>query len=441
MFKVGTSVADISPSKGIELCGYAARNGGNVGINDPLFAKALAIDDGMTRVAIVSCDLVGLDSDFIEHLAREANREIGIDTGNVMVCCSHTHAGPVTMSSNGIGARSEEYMSELEEKLLRTLTASFADLKPADAYYMRGTCNIGINRGGRIPKGSIEPIPDPDGFVDNAVSVIEFCESGTDKPLCVLFNYGCHPTTLGPEAMLVSADYPGAACEFVNRRLGGNVTTMFTDGGAGNVDPVLRGSYEEARLNGEKLGEAVMATLKSRRRQLPVALEVSSVEVILPYANVAEQDFQEILSEHSESINKTSAGSVEQKLSAANIRWAKRWLKEIANDRLPQQVPVRMQAIRIGDVDLVGIPVEPFAETTAWIREQSAGDAIVLGYANGDVGYLPTREEIEKGGYEVFESHKYMDRPAHFTGEAESNVRSAALSLISILNHKSKDKS
>ncbi len=435
--KVGTSVVDISPAIGVELCGFAARSGGNLGLLDNLYAKTIAIDDGANRAAILSCDLLGLDFEIINSVKNEAGKQIEMDPNSIMIACSHTHSGPVTLHNNGIGLMNNDYIKYLKEKLLESITKAFINLKPADAYYYHGTCDIGINRRGKIEEGSIEPSADPNGYVDKQVLVIAFYQPGNDEPFSILFNFGCHPVVLSPKNNLVSADYPGVACSFIEKSFNNNLTAIFTNGGAGNINPKLRGSLNSLKENGEKLGKAVLETIKTKGKKLNPSLSSNFIEVVLPYSNAKlKEELLTTLAEYNELLKKTEPGSVEEKLCSANINWANKYFKETTDGKVPDYLQINLHCLRIGDICLIGIPAEVFAETSAWIKEHSTCDVMVLGYTDGNIGYLPTREEILKGGYEVLEAHKYYDRSAHFSGQAEENIRHASIKLISELNKK-----
>ncbi len=430
--KTGTSVVDISPAIGVELCGYAARSGGNTGIHDNLYAKTIAIDDGVTRAAILSCDLIGLDFEIVNYVKSEASKQLNIAPGSVLISCIHTHSGPVTMHGNAIGLKNKNYIEYLKQKLLESLIKAFENLISVYGYYYKGECNLGINRRGRIEEGSIEPTPDPAGFVDRQVSVIAFINIINDEPISILFNYGCHPVVLSSDNNLVSADFPGAACSYIEKSFNNNITSIFTNGGAGNVNPVLRGSFENLKINGEKLGEAVLEILKTKGRKLNPYLSFRNVEVDFPYAcDNMKEEYLQTFNEYNKQLENVRTGSVEEMLCRANINWAQKYLGKIDEDYIPKGIQVTVQVLRIGDLYLTGIPAEVFAETSMWIKENSGADVIVLGYTNGNVGYLPPQAEILKGGYEVLEAHKYYDRPAHFSGMAEENARNASIRIIS----------
>jgi hypothetical protein len=88
----------------------------------------------------------------------------------------------------------------------------------------------------------------------------------------------------------------------------------------------------------------------------------------------------------------------------ANVR-AKHTAMLAAHARLAggrSEVPIELQAIRVGDAALLSAPLEVFAELgDAVARESPFAWTAVSGYSNGSAGYLPTREAADEGGYEV----------------------------------------
>ena len=50
--KAGLAEVNITPPIGISLCGFAGRRGPSESVYDDLFARALVLDDGMSRVAV-----------------------------------------------------------------------------------------------------------------------------------------------------------------------------------------------------------------------------------------------------------------------------------------------------------------------------------------------------------------------------------------------------
>jgi neutral ceramidase len=60
--RIGASAIDITPPVGTALDGYGGRTDVSLGVHDPLYARALYLDDGTTQIALVVCDLIGIGS-------------------------------------------------------------------------------------------------------------------------------------------------------------------------------------------------------------------------------------------------------------------------------------------------------------------------------------------------------------------------------------------
>ena len=52
---------------------------------------------------------------------------------------------------------------------------------------------------------------------------------------------------------------------------------------------------------------------------------------------------------------------------------------------------------------------------------------MVLGYANGDIGYIPTQPAYAQGGYEVEDAYKYYGYPAALAPQAGDLVLQGAV--------------
>src|SRR3989442_61353 len=79
-----------------------------------------------------------------------------------------------------------------------------------------GSAPIAINRIETLPDGKIILGQNPTGPTDHEVKVVRI--DGLDgRPIAAIVNYAAHPVVLGPEPLLVSADYPGVVREIVER--------------------------------------------------------------------------------------------------------------------------------------------------------------------------------------------------------------------------------
>jgi hypothetical protein len=74
-----------------------------------------------------------------------------------------------------------------------------------------------------------------------------------------------------------------------------------------------------------------------------------------------------------------------------------------AAERAEETLTVKVQAIRLGDLVVCGIPFETFVETGLDLKKRSPfPQTMVIGLANGRHGYLPTPEQHKLGGYETW---------------------------------------
>ena len=84
-----------------------------------------------------------------------------------------------------------------------------------------------------------------------------------------------------------------------------------------------------------------------------------------------------------------------------NVQWmyALEWSRVEAK---PKQWPVQIQALRVGDVGMVGLPGEVFVEIGLEIKRRSPFDhTMVIELANDWVGYIPTDKALQEGSYET----------------------------------------
>src|SRR5579862_4910087 len=105
--RAGTARVTITPPIGIEMLGFAGR-GASDGLHDDLTATALVLEgpragarSGITRIAIIACDLLYLRSLEIDAIRQATARLTGIPVDHVVVACSHTHYGPLTDPERG----------------------------------------------------------------------------------------------------------------------------------------------------------------------------------------------------------------------------------------------------------------------------------------------------------------------------------------------------
>lgn len=205
--RAGAAKIDITPSGPIWMSGYAVRTKPSEGVSHPIYAKALALDDGHQRIVIVTTDLIGLPRAVSDVVAARAAKQYNLERSHLLLNSSHSHSGPVvrpnlmTMYFLTPGQRQavDDYALKLTDNLVSVIGAAIGELAPATLSLAHGSAPFAINRRNR----EIKP-------VDHDVPV--FAVRAPDGKLrAVLFAYACHNTTLGGDRYLINGDYAGFA--------------------------------------------------------------------------------------------------------------------------------------------------------------------------------------------------------------------------------------
>ena len=94
--RAGAARIDITPAKDdpLPMSGYAARKEGHKGVHDELFVRAIVMESGTARAAIVTADLIGLSHRFWQTATERIASETGIPVDHVLLAGTHTHSAP-----------------------------------------------------------------------------------------------------------------------------------------------------------------------------------------------------------------------------------------------------------------------------------------------------------------------------------------------------------
>lgn len=434
----GVGRVNITPPVGTWLSGYDARTLPSQGVYDDLHAKALLLTDGYTRLVILAVDLIALDQEILARIRRRIQEQTGIPSENVLLAASHTHAGPVTQRLEMFEEPDLHYLAELEMKLAGA--AYVANNRLEEATLGIGTGRVGFNVNRRLvtPEGVVMR-PNIQGPVDHAVGVIRVDGSG-GEPLAVIMHYACHATAFGSSNLLISADYPGVAQSFVEQVYGSQCNALFLQGCSGDVRPYLvdadgrfrSGTNREVLSLGRILGAEVVKVCEGIQTS-EVTLAVKSQQVELPFSvPPSPTELISIL----ENLNGRATLTNDATL---DLLWARWLLPMVEQGTVPPGLEVEIQVIRIGEVYLVALPGEVFTEIGQRIQEALNNPTLVIGCANGVVGYIATADSQHQGGrnYETNVAYKAGPYPAPFSEEAEDLIVKAACSLVVELQEES----
>jgi hypothetical protein len=229
LLKAGAASVEITPRESTWMGGYSPMRDSE-GIHDPLQARALVLERGSLRLALVAVDCVGIqrqDRLRWDPLIAEA----GFDPRLVLVAASHTHAGPDTLGLWGVPAlvsgQSDEVMERLRDGVLRALTLAREQLRPAEIASGVTLLEPDLLRNRRRP-----------GLVDRRLTVLHVREVGAGPTIATLAELGSHAVVVDRSNTLFSADYPAWLCATLEEHLGG--VGLYVAGAlGGHVGPAL----------------------------------------------------------------------------------------------------------------------------------------------------------------------------------------------------------
>lgn len=420
--RAGAARVEITPPIGVDLTGFIARENPCTGVRDPLYARALVVDDGSRRLAMLSCDLLGLARDLVDQLRDHISQATGIPGPQILIATTHTHAGPAALPLIDCGEIAPAYVEGLLPKLVAAVEQAQAALRPATAQRGSGASTAGVHN--RRSPGDV---------IDSEVGVLRLDDAQGD-PIALVVNYTCHPTTLHFDNRLISADYPGLICQQLEADTG--AVALYLMGAIGDVGPVTRGE-ESLALIGQAVTAAVRGLLPKLTSVAAPRLDTEGELLALPLFPLPTREQWAAWRE--EYTSAALAAERDRELSRAKVQWAmvhwtERMFEAMQANQLQPTVPAEVQMLRIGDLVIIGVPGEYFVELGLQIKAGilaagTAAQVMICGFANGNIGYIPARRAYPIGGYEVAEAYKYYSYPAAVTPDAGEQIVAQAIAL------------
>lgn len=424
-------------------------------IKDPLFARALVLEDGRTRLAIIAMDttaigarpisdgiLPDVSEAFLPRLRRRLQKELDIPAANVLVNASHTHPPGRLLCSD----------AEQVERTVDAVRRAVKSLTPVKVGAGVGhEDRITINRTLRLRNGKhwtirhAYPSPPDDevagaGPVDTEIGILRI-DRLNGRPLAVVYNFACHLLFADLRGR-ITADFPGIASRLIEDRLGHGAMALFLQGAAGDIVDVGFKDFSRPR-DIEPLGVRLgLSTLQAWRRIRTGAatLGVISETIKLPRRTDIPARIKSLQREQAallESLRATSLNfetfralsrrtGKSTAMNAFNQRQIYKYLKNIrAMERLvviqedlatlrkhqrinresgARTIPAEVVGMRIGDGVLISAPIELLAEVGLRLKKASPyKPTLVAAFSNGYLHYGPPADYYDKGGYEVTE--------------------------------------
>lgn len=409
--RVGAAAVDITPQNGTPMAGYYKFRAVE-GVLDPLYAKAIVVEQGGAAAALVVLDMVATNRDIVQAARELVRQQSGITPDRVMISATHTHSGPQLPRGSLMdditrvhSLEGTKYLKELPARIARSVREAKDKLAPARASAAVGKVEgIAFNRrvlrqgsGQAIwqPRAINPSTERPAGPVDKDLGLLVFdAAAAPATPLAAYVNFAMHPTSVG-SGLRVSADYPGVLSRLLRQRHGADMVALFANGCCGNVNHTdyITGMRRTTAQLGTALADVASA---SWARREPLA-------TFAPRARTALVTLQRRPFTNSDVVRAKDVARrmVSENLGTVVMAEAVCILETVQKQNVPLHVEV--QAIALADdLAIVALPGEIFVELGLAIKAASPFRyTFIAELANGSIGYVPHREAYPQGNYEV----------------------------------------
>ena len=422
--RAGAAKVDISPEVGIQIAGDIGRRRPCTGVKEPIFARALVLEQGKQRYCILSIDVLAIDNPYADEIRRRVHDRFGLDPATVLVHITQNHSAPsignhfcrdecdiFPAEHQWLRGGDERYSEPAVSGAVEAVGLALGDLRPV-------TVSAGRTMDGRVafnrrfvlrdgtavchPPNCSPDILHVEGPTDPEVGIVTFTDDRGDV-VSALLHHSCHPCH-GFGINDVIAGWPGAWAREMEHHFGASCTPLVINGCCGNVhhnnhvDPAQVQDHEQM---GAMLAESAKRALGNMTPIDPVPFSFVHRVLPVPRREISEEllaEAKQMLEDHPDPLWKDD--------EHIRVEWD--WvyavgIMDIADERTTNpDYPYEIQALRIGDWALLALMGEPFVEAQLEIKKTSPfAFTHVAHMCNGYLGYVPTQRAFAGGGYET----------------------------------------
>lgn len=265
LLKAGAAKVDITPTPDMFPL-VASQTYGSV--HDPLFARALVIDNGHDKVVFISVDATQLPNG--DELLAAVVDALKVPANHVIMNATHDHNAP-TGGTAGNARYAAPYFAILKAGVVEAAKRADGKLQPARVGFGTGRAYVNVNRDEKIGTGFHMGYA-PEGVSDKTVAVLSLT-TPDGKPIAVYANYPVHGVVMyrartKDDQVQITGDLPGATSAYVEDRLGGDAVALWTSGAAGDQNPMFMANYNQDAPDVFDEGPAGWAILDVQARRL-----------------------------------------------------------------------------------------------------------------------------------------------------------------------------
>ena len=349
-------------------------------INDPVYARVLAMSDGTQHYLFVTLDMVLVPE--AEETLQFIHQQTGIPIKNIFIAATHTHGTtPVSLidyTSPADRRKSRKWYEEIKRTLASTIAQAQSNMIPARYGYGEGQSHINVNRdivvGDKSVLGSNFERPS-----DKTIRMVRI-EDLNGEVISLIVNYAVHPVVMNGSlsgiGTPITGDISGRTSAKIEARWG-DAVVLWTMAAAGDQNPRFLTQYTGPIEDGKPLR-------KNLGKAGPAILEYLSDEHV-----------RDILKANDE----IQATQIAPEIHSAEA------IALVDTIDVGEKQPYKLRLLTLGDIAFLGVSAEVVTSIGKAVRETSPfRNTILVTAANGYEGYVADDWEYEHQAFEVGET-------------------------------------
>ncbi|MCO5236607.1 MAG: hypothetical protein M9933_10095 [Chitinophagaceae bacterium] len=383
-FKAGAAVRVITPDPLLPVSGGIGTPKPATVKHGDLYARALVLEKGNTRIAIVNIDNLGWPS-----VLGDKSRALikGIAPENILIGVTHTHSAPDAYGfpdENGQSHADLKYLDWCVQQIADAVNEAVKKLEPA-------SLKIAVDEAkGKIAYNYYAPdLYDPRCGIIQAIAT---SGKNKNKPIATLVNYAIHPEIIGSSRGILSPDLCGPLYHRIEAKAGGIALFMNSaQGGMVTADNRLpnggeANDWQECIRIGELLADEALRIIATAPVQADPDLYCTSKTIHLP---IDSEIMKYIL-----------------KKSPLNLA---------GKNTDPDFAVTRLNLLNIGTAQVLTVPGEALPNIGYYVkRHMPTKHPFLFGLTNDAFGYMLTKVDFNS-----FKRYRYVSRTSlgEMTGE------------------------
>lgn len=432
--RAGAAKIDITPRL------QPMSNGWPETLRDHLYIRAIVLDNGSTRAALINADQGGLSSAIWDDASKRIAAELQCPVENILISAIHTHSdgGPFSRSmtlpgtqpsggrgtvpgqppnsprTEGIGSASQNASPNVADSIVKAVQEAKSKLQPAVVGFGTGEVYLNVNR------DAINPVtklwyqgPNSNAPSDKTIAVVTI-KTPLGDPIAIYFNYAMHPINYYLTG-IVSADFPGQTAADIESYYGDKVVAVFTQSASGDQNPLYLQPHGDlsAVLRGRKPGGPPLGQAPADPNAKPDPAAIEGATAGLDQLVKAEGEIisQEILRVMQHTDDFTSHARIWG--GTKTIECPGRTRTDSGREGMQGQyvdgsaVHIRLGVLTVGPIAFGAVNAEVYNEI--WLRLKSESpfrDAMIVTLTDGNAGsgYIPNDESFSHNTFEVLSS-------------------------------------